>query len=77
MEKGLYDLENLMESWEYPFSEHAVRVIGRGILNGLQHLHSQGIGHRDRKPSNVVVKQSKEDIIICDFGSATRITPGK
>ena len=32
MEKGVYDLDVLMESWEYPISENIIRTIARSIL---------------------------------------------
>ncbi len=45
----------------------------RDILNGLEHLHSKGIGHFDLKPANILIKGDK--ICLADFGlSKTLVT---
>lgn len=40
----------------------------RGILSGLEHLHSKGVIHRDLKPSNILLQA--ETPRIADFGIA-------
>jgi serine/threonine protein kinase len=77
MEKGQYDLETFIESQEYPIPEGLVKTVARGVLTGLQHLHSQGFIHRDLKPSNIVVKTGAKTVAICDFGSAVKCTSGE
>lgn len=77
MERGLYDLEALMESWEYPFCENVIKIIAKSTLQGLAHLHKEEVVHRDLKPSNIVVKSNQAEIIICDFGSATKVVKDK
>lgn len=77
MEKGLYDLDQLIESLEYPINENIIKIIARGLLAGLKQLHSQGYIHRDLKPSNIMIKQCLKQIAICDFGSAVKCTTGE
>lgn len=77
MEKGLYDLDQLIESLEYPINENIIKLIARGLLAGLKQLHGQGYIHRDLKPSNIMIKQCLKQIAICDFGSAVKCTTGE
>lgn len=77
MEKGVYDLDQLIQSMEYPIHEDIVRLVARGLLEGLQQLHGQGFIHRDLKPSNIVVKKNMDTVAICDFGSAVKCTTGE
>ena len=54
------------------FSNGEIRAFGRGLLSGLQHVHSVGLLHRDVKPSNVllVTEGGTEVVKLCDFGWA-------
>ena len=41
------------------------------ILDGLQHLHAQGVAHRDLKPENILVQtRPLFKVVISDFGFA-------
>ena len=40
------------------------------MLQGLQHLHGEGLIHRDLKPANVLL--SKGRVKICDLGLTVR-----
>lgn len=48
------------------------RRILRDVAEGIAHLHSRGIVHRDKKPENVLVWVVDGEIIgrakVCDFG---------
>jgi hypothetical protein len=47
-----------------------------GVLAGLEAMHAAGIAHLDVKPSNVVLRNGKEPVLV-DFGLAGRqIRPG-
>lgn len=47
--------------------EHLIRHLSRGILLGLQHLHSKKLVHRDIKPGNILVNR-KGEVKVADFG---------
>ena len=42
------------------------------ICRGLQHMHKQGIQHRDIKVENVLLDQQNKSFRLCDFGSASK-----
>lgn len=47
-----------------------------GILAGLQAMHQAGFGHLDLKPSNVILRDNSEPVLV-DFGlSGRKIRPG-
>lgn len=43
-----------------------------GILDGVEHLHNEGIYHRDLKPANILIN-SDTDLAISDFGLGINI----
>lgn len=61
------------------FSEPEVALICHKLAQVLDNAHSIGIMHRDIKPENIFLasKHSETDVLIGDFGSATKILPGK
>lgn len=38
------------------------------LLDGLQHLHSNGLTHRDLKPANILIRLHRFKVVIADFG---------
>ncbi|TAQ88594.1 hypothetical protein B7494_g3112 [Chlorociboria aeruginascens] len=40
------------------------------ILDGIRHLHENGVAHRDLKPENVLVKHDPFTVAIADFGES-------
>ena len=54
--------------------EDCAKII-KGILYGLQHIHSFDYVHRDIKPSNVVIDDVSdlETVKIVDFGLAIKV----
>lgn len=55
-------------------SENELRLLIRNLVLALEHLHSRNVMHRDLKPENLLLKSksSDSDIIVADFGLATR-----
>ncbi|MBZ3891303.1 Obscurin, partial [Sciurus carolinensis] len=59
-------------------TEAEVKVYVQQLAEGLQYLHSHGVLHLDIKPPNILmVHPAREDIKICDFGFAQKITPSE
>ncbi|XP_076994026.1 obscurin-like isoform X3 [Tamandua tetradactyla] len=59
-------------------TEAEVKIYIQQLVEGLQYLHTNGILHLDIKPANILmVHPAREDIKICDFGFAQKITPSK
>lgn len=48
------------------------------ILEGVAYLHNRNIAHLDLKPQNLLlsVKDSCDDIKLCDFGISKVLKPG-
>ncbi|KAM6148397.1 obscurin [Erethizon dorsatum] len=57
-------------------TEAEVKVYIQQLVEGLQYLHNHGVLHLDIKPPNILmVHPAREDIKICDFGFAQKLTP--
>ena len=52
------------------FTLEDVRIYVFKLLQALDFTHSQGIMHRDVKPSNILCKDPKSDVVLCDWGLA-------
>jgi serine/threonine protein kinase len=56
-------------------SQVDIRPLICGILDGVRHLHQNGIIHGDLKPQNILIDTKLNNRpIICDFGSARKET---
>jgi serine/threonine protein kinase len=76
MEKGKSDLADWISDTYYPVSENTIKNIAHQVLQGLATIHNADIIHRDLKPSNLIIGE-KNNIAICDFGSAVDCTKGE
>jgi serine/threonine protein kinase len=56
--------------------ESVAKVAMKQILDGLYHIHSKSILHRDIKLDNILLTSSG-DIKICDFGVSKLMTKGR
>ncbi|KAF6143812.1 hypothetical protein GIB67_016733 [Kingdonia uniflora] len=62
-------LRQVFESYNSVFGKEFVWHLFRQIVEGLAHIHAQGIIHRDLTPSNIFF-DARNDIKIGDFGLA-------
>lgn len=55
-------------------SQKDISKLMYNLLKALEHIHSKKIMHRDLKPENLLLKDKTnlDDIVIADFGLATR-----
>jgi serine/threonine protein kinase len=57
---------------KHVFTPDEVKQIMRGLIMGLEHMHSKRIMHSDLKPENIMLRANTScDPIIADFGLAT------
>ena len=66
------DLTGLIENYYQTYSETVVKYILRKVLEGLAHLHSLGIIHRDIKSDNVLIDRQGQ-VKLADFGFSCRL----
>ncbi|KAJ8341663.1 hypothetical protein SKAU_G00339540 [Synaphobranchus kaupii] len=64
MEMNIYEL---IRGRQYPLPENKVKHYMYQLCKSLDHMHSNGIFHRDVKPENILIRQ---DVLkLADFGS--------
>ncbi|XP_073663315.1 striated muscle preferentially expressed protein kinase isoform X6 [Tursiops truncatus] len=60
--------------------ESEIRAYMRQVLEGICYLHKNHVLHLDVKPENLLVwdgVEGEEQVRICDFGNAQKLTPGE
>jgi hypothetical protein len=72
MKKYEGDLDTYIQTKK--LNQEGIKNIMRGILKGLEYIHSQMIIHRDLKPKNILINDSDE-LCIADFGQS-QYAPG-
>ena len=61
------DLSNIIGK---PIKENIVKYYFKQLVNALFYLNKNNIIHRDIKPKNILLKNNKKDLVLCDFGFA-------
>ncbi len=59
-----------------PMPEQRIAEIGARVAEGLDHVHSQGLVHRDVKPANVLLRRDG-GVRLTDFGIARLVDAAK
>lgn len=57
-------------------NEQQIATLSREILEGLNHLHSRGLVHRDIKSDNVLLSREDGKVKLTDFGYCAQIDGG-
>ena len=47
------------------------------ILNGVEHIHSRNVVHRDIKLDNILINKAGDHVVIGDFGLSNFLLPGQ
>lgn len=58
-------------------SEADARFYFRQLVSALEYCHSHFVVHRDLKLENLLLSESKERVMLADFGLSNRLVPGK
>ncbi len=53
-----------------PIKEEVVKYYFQQLINALNFLYEHNIIHRDIKPKNILLKNNKHTLVLCDFGFA-------
>jgi len=70
--------DHVVDKGDDTLSEVTAARIIKQVLEAVQYLHSKNVTHRDLKPENIVFKSmEKPDIVLVDFGNATKFKPGE
>jgi eukaryotic-like serine/threonine-protein kinase len=56
--------------------DEALRYVNQ-VGQALEYVHQQGFLHRDVKPSNIILREGKQEAVLIDFGLAREFTIGK
>ncbi|MBN9419538.1 hypothetical protein ABS71_13645 [bacterium SCN 62-11] len=63
-------LQTLIDEQKRPFTNKRIISILEQLLSALEHAHLHGIVHRDVKPGNILIDESKDNIALTDFSIA-------
>jgi serine/threonine protein kinase len=54
---------------KHKFTPKEIKMVMKGILEGLEVMHAHNVMHRDLKPENILLRKEGDfDCVIADFG---------
>lgn len=59
------------------FPDALGKIYAYQMLRSIAYIHAIGICHRDIKPQNILVDTQTHRVVMCDFGSAKKLSPGE
>jgi calcium-dependent protein kinase len=55
----------------HKFTSAEIKLVMKGLLEGLEVMHAHNVMHRDLKPENILLRKDNDyDVVIADFGLA-------
>lgn len=63
-------LQTLIDEHKRPFPNKRIISILEQLLSALEHAHANGVVHRDVKPGNILIDESRDTIALTDFSIA-------
>lgn len=67
-----YDLDVITDAKDFVLSKVELEALTAQIIQGLHHIHKQGVIHKDLKLGNILMSRSGK-VKICDFGLSQEI----
>jgi len=63
-------LREFLDDKEYRVNRKITFHLFKQLINGLKHIHEEGLIHRDIKPANIFIQENRMMLKIGDFGLA-------
>ena len=67
-------LRTLLDNKDYEVNRKLIFKLFKQLLDGLEHIHQEGLIHRDIKPDNIFINKERTQLKIGDFGLAKQST---
>jgi serine/threonine protein kinase len=69
------DLQLVIRNYSSGMPLSLIQIYAKQLLQGLAHLSSQKVVHRDILPRNILIDPSTQTLKLADFGSAKIVAP--